>query len=64
MYLEASARQPGDNAILNIPIVTSAVDLCLTFYYHMYGHHIGVLRVMTESGGAIWEEVGDPDVRE
>ena len=35
---------------------------CLDFYYHMYGHHIGVLTISTiNNGKAIFEKVGSPE---
>ncbi|XP_067654505.1 MAM and LDL-receptor class A domain-containing protein 2-like [Haliotis asinina] len=47
MYIETSApRVQGDTARLVSPTYPpSKADLCLNFYYHMYGSHIGTLNV-------------------
>ena len=58
MYIETSSpRQQGDNARLRSPNLPFSGNMCLTFYYHMYGVHMGTLnvningtRVFTASG--------------
>lgn len=45
MHIEASGVPPGEIARLVSPELTSGGPFCLTFYYHLYGHHIGELRV-------------------
>ena len=63
MYIEASSpRQPGDNAKLVIERLVRGI-VCLKFFYHMYGSHMGTLNVFsgnktifTKSGdqGNVW----------
>ncbi|XP_078373959.1 meprin A subunit beta-like [Oculina patagonica] len=59
MYIETSKpRQPGDVAILQSKPFLPSGERCLQFYYHMYGDHIGTLRVLYSSDGIdtqIWE---------
>jgi len=47
MYTEASSpRQPGDVArLISSGYLPKYTDLCLTFWYHMYGIAIGNLTV-------------------
>ena len=44
-YIEASGRAPGDIARLASPSFTLTGQACLSFANHMYGEHIGRLRV-------------------
>ena len=45
MYIETSSpRKPGDNAKIS-RMVTLSGKSCLKFYYHMYGGHMGELKV-------------------
>ena len=47
MYIETSSpRQLGDNAKLNSLKLQFSGNMCLKFYYHMYGTNIGTLNVM------------------
>lgn len=47
MYIETSSpRQQGDKAILNSPRLQFSGNMCLQFYYHMYGSAIGTLNVI------------------
>lgn len=59
MYIETSKpRQLGDVAILQSKPFLPSGERCLQFYYHMYGDHIGTLRVLYSSDGIdtqIWE---------
>jgi len=50
MYTEATEFVPGDIAKLRLPLTPSLTSepkgaICLTFWYHMYGEHIGTLNV-------------------
>ena len=45
-YIEASDRAMGDVARLVSPrIQSNGNSTCMVFYYHLYGHSIGSLRV-------------------
>ena len=67
MYIEASSpRQPGDNAKLYSPPLKFLGNMCLQFYYHMFGATTGSLKVsinerqvFSESGdkGLSWNKV-------
>ena len=47
MYIETtSPRVPGDNAKLNSPVLKFCGNMCLKFFYHMYGATIGRLNVI------------------
>lgn len=52
MYIETSSpRKLGDKAILEskeYPVLVNG--RCLHFYYHMYGEHMGALKVLLSSG--------------
>ena len=49
MYIEASApRLRGDIARLLSPRYTDRQDMCVQFYYHMYGNGMGTLNVYTK----------------
>ncbi|GFN85247.1 MAM and LDL-receptor class a domain-containing protein 1-like [Plakobranchus ocellatus] len=44
MYIEASNKVQGSNAVLVAgPVTVGPTDLCLEFWYHMYGKDQGVL---------------------
>ena len=43
MYVEATYGKKNDTAILTSPVEAHAYPACLTFYYHMFGEHIGTL---------------------
>ena len=46
MYIETSSpRVSGDNAKLNSPSLKFSGNMCLGFFYHMYGSDIGSLKV-------------------
>ncbi|XP_019632083.1 PREDICTED: MAM and LDL-receptor class A domain-containing protein 2-like [Branchiostoma belcheri] len=66
MYIETSSpRQPGDKAVLRTPsFPQDNQPHCVEFYYHMFGDHIGDLKVFyvptTGSFPApLWELSGD-----
>jgi len=47
MYIETSLpRQNGDTAKLHSPKLLFIGDMCLKFYYHMYGSDIKTLNVI------------------
>jgi hypothetical protein len=57
MYIEATSKTTGAKAQLISPDVTPAGSVCLQFYYHMYGRHIGTLAIYTRSAqlsGVLW----------
>jgi len=58
LYMDQSEyKQTGLQAVLYSPIMTSTKltgGACLSFWYHMYGADIGILKVMTDPAG------GDP----
>lgn len=62
VYIESSApRKPGDKARLISPQITSTSPMCMSFYYHMYGQHIGTLNVYLKTGNtlprsAVWSK--------
>ena len=48
MYIEASSpRVADDNAKLELSVAGNGEVSCLTFYYHMYGHTMGTLKVFS-----------------
>lgn len=48
MYIESSNARKNSKARLASPIIWNkkGVSSCLTFYYHMWGEHIGLLAVV------------------
>ena len=70
MYIETSSpRVRGDYAKLNSPLLTFSGNMCLRFFYHMYGTTIGKLSVIisgrtvfSASGnkGNMWKEASIP----
>ena len=64
VYIESSApRVQGDKARIISKTYPAADNMCLTFWYHMYGTFIGSLDVYASSygnlGTAIWKEYGN-----
>ena len=46
MHIEASGRKAGDKAIYKTDLISVTSDyVCLSFWYHMFGSHIGELWV-------------------
>ena len=45
MYIEASDVKEGDKARLETNRITARSNACLSFWYHMFGSHMGYLRV-------------------
>ncbi|PFX12596.1 G-protein coupled receptor GRL101, partial [Stylophora pistillata] len=62
LYIEASSRQNGDNARLRSGWFINAPELCLQFWYHMYGKDIGTLNIYIEAVNSekkVWSQQGD-----
>ncbi|ESO97870.1 hypothetical protein LOTGIDRAFT_152977 [Lottia gigantea] len=57
MYTEASLRKLGDKARIMSPTYKNNQDLCLNFYYHMYGSGMGTLNVYTQTGKTLGRPV-------
>ena len=54
MYIETSSpRLQGDNARLNSPPLNFSGDMCLQFFYHMFGSSIGTLTVTINDTKAV-----------
>lgn len=53
LYVEASGRGNNERAVMYSPFYQSLDQLCLGFYYHMYGRQIGTLNVYTKVG-LVW----------
>ena len=59
MYTETSSpRRWGDNARLISPKLLCRGNMCLQFYYHMYGASMGKLNVAV-NGRAVFSASGD-----
>jgi len=65
MYIETSApRKQGDKARLVSKTYPTSDNMCLGFWYHMYGPNIGTLNVYASSastglGTPVWTLYGD-----
>lgn len=63
MFIEASAKSRGMNAIIYSPLYRGMEQQCLEFYYHMNGRHIGTLNVYAKARGAelasVWRAYGN-----
>jgi hypothetical protein len=64
MYTETSSpRKQGDKARLASKTYPATNNMCLTFWYHMYGSNIGTLNVYTSSfghlGSTVWSQYGN-----
>ena len=60
MYIETSSpRRLGDNAKLNSPLLRFSGDMCLTFFYHMYGSTIGKLNVIINGTKMVFSASGN-----
>ncbi|XP_013402242.2 MAM and LDL-receptor class A domain-containing protein 1-like, partial [Lingula anatina] len=52
MYIETSnPRQPNDAARLISPVLTMQGQVCINYWYHMYGSTVGAFNVFVLSGG-------------
>ena len=63
MYIEVSGKQPGNNALLLSPQSASpTTDLCVEFWYNMYGTQTGTLNLYVKSAGnkgnVVWTKQG------
>ena len=59
MYIETSSpRVQGDYAKLISPMLTFSGNMCLKFFYHMYGAAIGKLNV-TINGRSVFSRSGN-----
>ena len=59
MYIETSyPRQPGDNAKLHSPKLQFSGNMCLQFFYHMYGSNMGEFKVEI-NGVNVFSKSGD-----
>jgi hypothetical protein len=47
MYIEASGRSAGKKATMVSTKYRGLKAQCLSFYYHMYGTHVGTLNIYT-----------------
>ena len=54
VYMEASGQLLGQSAaLLSVPMTTSSVGICMSWWYHMYGADIDRLNVYAlRSGGS------------
>lgn len=62
MYLEASNRHDGMRARLKSDWFVLNQDLCLQFWYHMYGKEIGSLNIYIQINGSearLWSQKGN-----
>ena len=65
MYIEASnPRSKGHRAWLQSDVYEPTLGRCLSFWYHMYGVHIGELNVLIVQNGTsrsapIWQLKGN-----
>ncbi|XP_077865040.1 MAM and LDL-receptor class A domain-containing protein 2-like [Saccoglossus kowalevskii] len=65
-YIETTSALIGHSAILTTTEVTSNIDRCLTFWYHMYGQDIGSLHIYQSDVGnvsstPVWSRTGNQD---
>ncbi|XP_071089970.1 uncharacterized protein [Haliotis cracherodii] len=63
MYIEASAKARGNNAIIYSPLYRGMDQQCVGFHYHMYGRHVGTLNVYAKARGfqvtSVWRAFGN-----
>ncbi|KAK3595702.1 hypothetical protein CHS0354_026923 [Potamilus streckersoni] len=63
MYAESSYGEKGNATALALPTVSTGTTFkAVQFYYHMFGRHIGTLRVLLEYSSkkeVVWEESGN-----
>ena len=60
MYIETSSpRVKGDNAKLNSPLLTFSGDMCLKFFYHMYGAAVDTLNVTINGTNTVFSASGN-----
>ncbi|XP_030832871.1 uncharacterized protein LOC576643 isoform X2 [Strongylocentrotus purpuratus] len=69
MYLEATTRTPGQAALISPVYIKDAGPACnVSFFYHMYGDHIGFLKAYvktspnsTDLGTLLWQKQGEQE---
>ena len=59
MYIETSPQGLGDHAKLNSPLLTFRGNMCLKFFYHMYGLTIGQLNVLINGTKTVFSASGN-----
>ena len=60
MYIETSLPQGlGDHAKLNSPLLRFSRNMCLKFFYHMYGSTIGRLNVIVSGFKTVFSASGN-----
>lgn len=61
LYLEASGRSLGDEAVITLPPNGAPVgpECKLVFWYHMQGSSIGTLAISIGSNSSVWSLTGD-----
>ncbi|CAD5119990.1 DgyrCDS8574 [Dimorphilus gyrociliatus] len=63
-FVEADGTRSGDKAIIETPLIARSSDVCIEFYYHMYGANQGSFLVYVQSktqNRPIWQETGNKD---
>lgn len=69
MYLEATTTTPGQAALISPVYIKDAGLACnVSFFYHMYGDHIGFLKAYvktssnsTDLGTLLWQKQGEQE---
>ena len=60
MYIETSyPRVLGDTAKLNSPVLKFSGNMCLKFFYHMYGATTGRLNVIINGTNTVFSASGN-----
>ena len=60
MYIESSLPQSlGNHAKLNSPLLRFSGNMCLKFFYHMYGFTIGKLNVLINGTKTVFSASGN-----
>lgn len=63
LYVEATKRAEGDRAKVISPRYYGYGEQCIEFYYHMFGYHVGILKVYTVVPGQdavpMWRAFGN-----
>ena len=68
MFTEASGSSSGDVALFEThpSLSTPNPQMCLTFWYHMFGDNMGSLLVYYRNGGqevTLWNQTGKKNTR-
>ena len=60
MYIESSSpRMLNDTAKLNSPLLTFSGNMCLKFFYHMYGLTMGRLNIIINGTKTVFSASGN-----